>query len=193
MTPADWLMITGAAFASLICIALLYAAWKRPGRPIMLLVGWGALLAALVIAFFGNGDRGVSQIVVIAMIGATTVFALPLLKGIAPPVSLQRGRRQSGDGRTPSMNSIKTGLGAFWTFIVSGPLAGFIALFAAAGIFKIVRPDEGSPATAGVIAIISAVVLWALFSVLLLIEPRPGRRSAYAGAALAATAAWAFI
>ena len=85
------------------------------------------------------------------------------------------------------------GLSGIWTFLVAGPVAGAIAILASAVLFKLIRPEDGSPATAGVIAIIASVLIWAVLSVLLLIEPRAGRRSAYAGLALAATAAMASI
>ena len=68
-----------------------------------------------------------------------------------------------------------------------------IALFAAAGLFRVLRPAEGNPATAGVSVIIAAVVLWGLVSTLLLIEARPLRRTIYAMAGIALTSAAAFI
>ncbi|WP_300395838.1 hypothetical protein [Henriciella sp.] len=191
MTAIDWVMMTVAGLSGLVGLALLYSCWKRPGQPTLLAGGWGLLTVSVLLAFFANGDRGIAQASVILMAGATAVFCIPLLRGIAPPVATRRTRQHTG---TPKEgHPIRKGLSCVWTFLVTGPLAGVIALLASAALFKLIRPTDGNPATAGVIAIIAAVLIWAMVSVLLLIEPRTGRRSAYAGLALAVTAAIAFI
>lgn len=180
-----------ASLAAVASVGLLYLSWKSPGRPALLLGGWAALVGAFVVAGAMNGDRGVAQISLVIMAAATTIFALPLLKGIVPPQT--NGRQRRIEEVRPQTHRWRTGLSGIWTFIVTGPIAGVIALLASAGFFKLIRPAEGSPATAGAFAIIFAVVVWAALSVVLLIEPRSGRRSIYAGACLAASAALAFI
>ncbi|WP_143435305.1 hypothetical protein [Henriciella aquimarina] len=192
MTAFDWSMMTASGLMCLAALALLFLSWKRPGNVKALTGGWALLAGALVLAFFANGDRGVAQASVIAMAGATAFFAMPVLKGLAPPVAGAR-RRTRNEAEAPAGHPLRTGLLGVWTFLVAAPVAGVIAFLAAAGLFKLIRPAEGSAATAGTIAIIAAVLIWALVSVLLLIEPRAGRRSIYAGVALAATAAMAFI
>ena len=192
MTAIDWSMMIGSGLMCLGGLALLYLSWKAPGRPGLLAAGWALLAGAIVLAFTANADRGVAQASVIAMAGATIFFCVPLLRGIAPPVGNGRPRAR-GEESGQRGHPVLTGLSGVWTFLVAGPVAGAIAIFASAVLFKLIRPEDGSPATAGVIAIIASVLIWAVLSVLLLIEPRAGRRSAYAGLALAATAAMALI
>lgn len=192
MTPMDWSLMITAALSGLAGLGLLFRAWKQPGSRAVLAAGWLALAAACVLAFFGNGDRGVAQLSVIVMAGATAPFAVPLARGIAPPAGAGRARSRPPDPATSRRWGLQI-LSGIWTFLLTGPVAGAIAMFAAACLFELMRPAQGSPATAGILAIIAAVLLWAVLSVLLLIEPRAGRRSAYAGLALAATAAIAFV
>ena len=72
-------------------------------------------------------------------------------------------------------------------------MAGVIAMFGAAVYFRLAKPENASPATAGVTAIMLAVFGWAVISTLLLIEPRPLRRTVYAVVGLLATSIAAFI
>ena len=192
MTTGDWVMMILASLMTLTGLGLLLLSWKRPGRPIVLLGGWALLAGALVIAFAANGDRGIAQATLLAMAGAVMIFAVPVARGIAPPVAAVRARQTtaSPDGRRSPWFA---GLAGLWTFLLAGPLAGVIALFASAGLFRLIRPAEGSPATAGAAAIIAAILIWAGLSVLLLIEPSRGRRTIYAVLALAASTAAAFI
>jgi hypothetical protein len=192
MTVLDWSLMTAASLMGLAGLACLYASWKQPGRPVLLAGGWALLTAGIVTAFSGNGDRGVAQAVIVVMAAATAVFAVPIFRGLAPPVATGRVRAQARQSAVVARPWL-AGLSGLWTFLLTGPVAGGIALLAAAILFEAIRPADGSPATAGAIAIIAAVFLWALVSVLLLIEPRPRRRTLWAGAALAATALLAFI
>ncbi|MEQ9314412.1 MAG: hypothetical protein RLN72_01090 [Henriciella sp.] len=191
MTDLSWSLFIGASLLAVASVALLYSSWKTPGRPLFLLGGWAAMTAAIIAAGFANGDRGMAQLSIVIMAAATAIFVLPLMQGIVPPRTA--GRQRQDDVATVSHRPWRAGLSGIWTFILSGPVAGGIALFASAGFFKLIRPADGSPATAGALAIIFAVVVWAAVSVALLIEPRSGRRSIYAGACLAVSAALAFI
>lgn len=191
MTAFDWILLTGAGFMGLVGLALLFLSWKRPGTPVLLGSGWTLIAASAVISLIANGDRGLAQLSVVIIAAATVFFGIQLAGGIASPVGANRQRSR---GAEPSIQRPVTAtLSGIWTFLITGPVAGAIALFASAVLFKLIRPADGSPATAGIIAIMSAVFVWAILSVLLLIEPRAGRRSAYAGAALVVTAAAAFI
>ncbi|WP_300379168.1 hypothetical protein [Henriciella sp.] len=191
MTVLDWTLMSLATVMSLAGLALLFLSWKRPGRPAAIIVGWAFLSGALGLAFFANTDRGVAQISVILMLVAVAWFTRPLFSGVTPPRALSR-RRNTANAQ-PTGQPVLAGLSGFWTFVICGPVAGGIAFYAAAALFKILRPENGSPANAGIIAVIVAVCGWALASTLLLIEPRPGRRSVYAGAALAAAVTVALV
>lgn len=192
MTPTDFNLWIVASLMALAAVGLLYLSWKQSGRPFLLTSGWALAALSCVLSFCANGDRGVAQIVSIAMAAAVAFFAVPLLKGIAPPVSSARQRNTQAASSNTS-GAWVTGLSGVWTFLITGPVAGAIALLASAGLFKLMRPGEGSPATAGAFAIVTAVLLWAALSVILLMEPRPGRRSIYAGVGLVAASAAAFI
>ena len=193
MTAFEWSLLASAGAPSLGGLYALYAAWREPGRPFHVLAGWGLLLAGLGAGLIANGDRGLAQVCVIAMAGACAFFAVPMMRGIAPPVSAQRVREGAADASAARRSPLLAALSGVWTFLLSGPVAGIIALLASAGLFKALRAASVSIATAGASAIIAAVMLWALVSTLLLIEPRAGRRSLYAGAGLVLGFAVAFI
>lgn len=191
MTALDWSLMLAATLMSLGGLALLFLAWKQPGKPGALATGWLLLTGAVISGYLGNGDRGVAQICVIAMMFAFAWFTAPLLRGLTPPRG--HARRQRPEPATAMKHPVAAGLGGVWAFIICGPVAGAIALYGAAVLFKLLRPETGNPATAGIISIIAAVTGWAIVSTLLLIEPRPGRRSAYAGVALAAVMTAALV
>lgn len=191
MTISDWTLLTSAGLAGLAGLALLYLAWKKPGSPWFVGGGWALLAGSAISACVANGDRGLAQTTVIAIAGATVFFAVPLLGGATPPVAGQT--RRAAREPAPVRRPVRASLAGIWTFLITGPVAGAIALFGSAALFRAIRPESGSPATAGVVSILAAVLIWAALSVVLLIEPRPGRRSAFAGLALAATAALALI
>lgn len=190
MSTLDWILLTGAGLSGLAGLGLLYFSWKQPGRPVHLIAGWALLTVAIVTALFANGDRGIAQASVIVMAGATTLFAIPVFRGLAPPVALARARAEPV-GTVRASRPLRAGLSGLWAFTLTGPVAGGTALFSAAVLFELIRPTEGSPATAGVIAIIAAVFLWAVISVLLLIESRPFRRTLWACGGLWLSAALA--
>lgn len=192
MSDLDWALLIAASLLAITSVGLLFSSWKTPGRPLLLLGGWAAMSGALVAAGFANGDRGIAQLSLIVMATATAIFALPLFGGIVPPRTAA-GRQRPQEEALVRHSAWRAGLSGLWTFMLTGPVAGGIALFASAGFFKLVRPTDGSPATVGALAIAFAVVVWAALSAALLIEPRSGRRSIYAGAGLAASVALAFI
>ncbi|WP_084419497.1 hypothetical protein [Henriciella litoralis] len=193
MTMSDWIMLSMAGALGLGGLGALYLAWKRPGHALMLSAGWALLMGAVLVALVANGDRGVAQVSVVIMAGATALFAVPMFAGIAAPVPAARSRGRAPRRPMAGGHPVMAGLSGLCTFMITGPVAGIIALLASAGLFKLLRPADGSPATAGAIAIIAAVLLWAVISVLLLIEPRGWRRAVYAALALVAAALSAFI
>lgn len=192
MSTADWSLMILASLMTLAGVGLLFLSWKKAGRPAAILVGWAMLAGALVLSLLANGDRGIAQTALVAMAAAMAIFAVPLLGGIAPPFAEVRARQNSAAPKA-RRHPVLAGLSGFWTFLLAGPVAGATAFFASAGFFRVIRPADGSPATAGAIAIIAAILIWAVLSVLLLIEPRRGRRSFYAGLGFVASAAAAFI
>ena len=193
MTSFGWSLFLLAAAAGLGGLFMLYAAWKRPGRPFHVLGGWGLLIAALAGGLIANGDRGLAQISVIVMVAACVYLAVPMMRGLALPVADVRARAGGGEPTALASNPVLSGLAGVWTFLLTGPVAGGIALFGAAGLFKLLRVVSVGTATAGAIAIIASVVIWAVVSVLLLMEPRAGRRSAFAGSLLAFSLIAAFL
>lgn len=193
MTPLDWSFMTIAPVLALAGLALLFTAWKRPGRPRALLAGWALVAAGLVTAGFGNADRGVAQICAIAILVVTVWFGVELVQGIKAPRARERAGPSPPRKQVRVGDALSTGLSGFWTFLICGPIAGGIAIFASAGLFRLLRPENGNPATAAVIAVMNSVILWAILSTVLLIEPRGGRRSVYAGIGLMAAAIAAFV
>ena len=158
-----------------------------------MLGGWGLLIAALAGGLIANGDRGLAQVSVIVMVAACVYLAVPMMRGLALPVADVRARAGGGDAPVLASNPVLSGLAGIWTFLLTGPVAGGIALFGAAALFKLLQARSGGTATAGAIAIIASVVIWAVVSVLLLMEPRAGRRSVFAGGALAFSLIAAFL
>lgn len=193
MSTFGWSLFLLAAAAGLGGLYMLYAAWKRPGRPFHVLGGWGLLIAALAGGLIANGDRGLAQVSVIVMVAACVYLAVPMMRGLALPVADVRARAGGGDAPVLASNPVLSGLAGIWTFLLTGPVAGGIALFGAAALFKLLQALSVGTATAGAIAIIASVVIWAVVSVLLLMEPRAGRRSVFAGGALAFSLIAAFL
>ena len=191
MTGSDWIISIIAVASSLCGLASLYFAWKVRGRPDLILIGWGLQAISAVLFILANGDRGFAQGVVIAMSVVTALLCIPLLSGMR---DLHDGdvkvRNRAPEASESGVLSI---LGNIWTFLVAGPIAGLIALFSGAALFRVMKPADGNPATAAISVIILTVLLWALVSVLLLMESRPLRRTILALGATALTACLSFI
>ncbi|MAI90512.1 hypothetical protein [Ponticaulis sp.] len=171
---------------------LLFTAWKNRNSPISLSGGWALLLLAMVLSFIANSDRGVAQVSVIAMMLVSVFFIYIMTAGL-PSLDFEKSRRKvEVEPENPAATGLKV-LGSLWTFIVTGPLAGMIALFAGATVFRFIMPEDGNPITAGVICIILSATLWAVLSTFLLIEKSPIRRTLYAVGAVIVTGATAFI
>ena len=170
---------------------LLFYAWKHRYQPVALGAGWALIAAALIAAFIANVDRGVAQIIVIAMCLTGVFFAASLLSGL-PRADYAVGRNRKVDTSPAPSSPVRKNLARVWTFILTGPVAGIIALFAAATMFRVINRTPDQIATHGVLAIITAVVLWGVISVLLLMEARLMRRTLFAvsGAAIFAITAW---
>lgn len=185
------LYLTGIA-SSLCGLVFLYLAWKSAPKPVFVLAGWIALTLSSVLWFYANADRGIAQGIVVWMMVVSILLCLPLLRGMRDMHDKTnvkvRTKRTPMAGR-PVIDALQN----IWTFLLSGPVAGVIAIFLGGALFKILRPTDGNPATAAVTTIIVSVFLWALISVLLLIEPRPLRRSIYAGVSALAATALAFL
>lgn len=192
MTGTEWFLFFAGLVAFATGLVLLYTCWKNRNAPHRLIAGWGLILTACVLVGFGNSDRGIAQGLVVLMLLASTFFALPLFRGLTAPVPTSERKPAEKPAET-ALSKAKTIGGSVWTFILSGPVAGVIAMFGAAVYFRLAKPENASPATAGVTAIMLAVFGWAVISTLLLIEPRPLRRTVYAVAGLLATSIAAFI
>ena len=170
---------------------LLFYAWKHRSQPVALGAGWALIAAALIAAFIANADRGVAQIIVIAMCLTGVFFAANLLSGLTPADYVVERNRKADNSTSPSC-PVRKNLARVWTFILTGPVAGIIALFAAATMFRVINRTPDQIATHGVLAIITAVVLWGVISMLLLMEAKLMRRTLFAvsGAAIFAITAW---
>ena len=170
---------------------LLFYAWKHRSQPVALGAGWALIAAALIAAFIANADRGVAQIIVIATCLTGVFFAASLLSGL-PRADYAVGRNRKADTSPAPSSPVRKNLARVWTFILTGPVAGINALFAAATMFRVINRTPDQIATHGVLAIITAVVLWGVISVLLLMETRLMRRTllAVSGAAIFAITAW---
>lgn len=193
MTPVETIWLGTSLVAIAAGLALLYRAWREKSAPVSLITGWGLIILATIFAAFANSDRGIAQIWVIGMVIASVGFTLLAGQGLPPLKFTASDKAISRKELAASRHPVLKVVGSIWTLLLSGPIAGIIALLAAAAIFRVVRPETGNPATAGVSTILIAVLLWAFVSTILLIESRPLRRSIYGLAALGLTAAGAFI
>ena len=122
---------------------------------------------------------------------ACLLILAPLLKGVDGMHAYVRKARSETSEEAP-LTTMQV-LQNIWTFLVSGPIAGIAALLASAAMFRLLKPETGNPATVGVSAIILAILLWALFSVLMLMEARPIRRTIYAAGLCTVSALGAFL
>ena len=118
-------------------------------------------------------------------------FAVSVLSG-RPRADYAGVRNRKADTSPAPSSPVRKNRARVWTFILTGPVAGIIALFAAATMFRVINRTPDQIATHGVLAIITAVVLWGVISVLLLMEAKLMRRTLFAvsGAAIFAITAW---
>lgn len=191
MSGADWILFFASLSTSVGGLCLIYLSWKLRARPFLMAIGWGCLTLALVLAVFANGDRGFAQLASVAM---ALVSGFLIWKLSQQKVELNYSEtRRTADASQDKSNGVLSALSSVWTFIITGPISGAIAFLGAAVIFKLIRPETGSPANAGVAAIIIAILGWGALSTALLIEPRAIRRTLYALGGLLATGLAAFI
>ena len=191
MNTANWILLLTSLSTSVGGLCLIYLSWKWRNKPVLMAAGWAGLSISLVLAVLANGDRGFAQVASVAML---LVSFFLIWKLSAQPVSLNFAETKRAASIEPTAtNSWIALLSSVWTFLVTGPIAGAIAFLGAAGLFKLIRPEAGNPANAGVIAIIASILAWALVSTILLIESRPIRRTAYAFGGLVLTSLAAFI
>ncbi len=193
MSTLDWTLAALAVVSSLGGLTLLFFAWQKRQSPALILGGWAFLLVATALATIANGDRGTAQIIVVMMCVVTALLLFPLLRGATGMHSGTKARTRTNATASRERVSAKGLLGNIWTAILAGPVAGLIAIFASAGLFRVIRPEEGNPATSGIIAIILSVFLWALFSVLMLIESSVLQRTLYAVVGTVLTATLSFV
>jgi len=193
MTATDYLLAILAVLGGVSGLALLFTVWRKPGRPGLLALGWALVVASLVVWFMINLDRGVAQIASLLMLvvaGAITVPGLLGTNGLQAPL-----RERDAPAGAPRSALQRTGgiASGIWTFLLAGPIAGAISIYAGGAILRATAPDTGSPTNAAVTAFIISLFLWALLSTLLLMEKRKLRRTLYAAAALAVVLCAAFI
>jgi hypothetical protein len=193
MSPTDYILAVLAAFGGLAGLALLYAVWRKPGRPSLLALGWGLVLASLVVWFEVNLDRGLAQVTSFLMLVVAATITWPGLRGTN---GLQTSvREREVPVSTPRSALQRTGdIGSgIWTFLLAGPIMGAISIYAGGALLRVTKPETGSPTNAVVTAFMLSLVLWALLSALVLMEKRKLRRTFYAVAALAVVLCAALI
>ena len=78
-------------------------------------------------------------------------------------------------------------------FLLAGPAAGAISLYAGGALLRLTKPEIGNPTNAVVVAFLFSLSLWAVLSTLVLMEKRKLRRSVYVVVALAAVLCAALI
>jgi hypothetical protein len=184
MTLTDYALAILSACGGLAGLVLLFAVWRKPGRPLLLGLGWALVTASLVIWFLVNLDRGVAQVSSLLMLLVAFAITWPGLKGVNGLQAPVRVRKVALARPSASQLAVRIGSGV-WTFLLAGPIAGAIALYAGGALLRATAPDTGNPANAAVSAYIISLFLWALISTLLLMEKHSLRRTLYAGGALA--------
>lgn len=193
MSSADYILAILAALGGLSGLVLLHSVWRKPGRPAILALGWGLVLAGLVVWFLVNLDRGVAQIASLLMLVVAGAITWPGLRGTNGLQAAIRARDMPASAPQPVLRRVVDVGSGVWTFLLAGPIAGAISMYAGAALLRVISPETGNPANALVTAFIISLVLWALLSTLLLMERHKLRRSLYAAAALAGALCAAFI
>lgn len=193
MSPTDYIFAMIAALAGFAGLAMLYSVWRKPGRPVMLAVGWVLVLSTLVVWFAVNMDRGVAQIASVLMLIVATAITWPGLlgtNGMHAPVRSREPAMQNQHTALQRAGAIGSGV---WTFLLAGPIAGIISMYAGAAVLRVIVPETGNPANAAISAFLLSLVLWALLSALFLMEARKLRRTLYALGACVVVLTAAFI
>lgn len=172
-----------AALLSLAGIAVLYAAWRRPGRSVLLCAaGWGLLaVSAVPWAAAGGSDRGVALGLTVIMAGAL------LLIGVT---GQWRGGKSRRERRTATAAAEPVS-GAGWRHwvrlsLVAGPLAAATAFALSLPIMHITAWTEANRLMAAASAI---VILWSAGAVWACATPHlPRVSTTLAGLAVAGSA-----
>ena len=193
MSHADYILAILASVGGLFGLALLFAVWRKPGRPFLLVLGWALVAASLVVWFVVNFDRGVAQVASLLMLIVAGAITLPGLRGTNGLQAPVRNREVPDRARqSPLRMTADIGSG-IWTFLLAGPAAGAISLYAGGALLRLTKPEIGNPTNAVVVAFLVSLSLWAVLSTLVLMEKRKLRRSVYVVVALAAVLCAALI
>lgn len=171
MPSLDLFMAMFAGVLSLGGLAVLYLAWRRPGRSIPLLVlGWGLLVvSALPWAAAGGADRGPALAMVAVSAAALLLIGITgQWRGAAP-----RRRREATPAAEPAGG---TGWG-HWSLVilVAGPLAAAAAF--ALGL-PFMRVDSWAESDRLVASAFAIVILWSAAAVWVCATPRLMRATA---------------
>ena len=128
MSHADYILAILASVGGIFGLALLFAVWRKPGRPVLLVLGWALVAASLVVWFVVNFDRGVAQVASLLMLIVAGAITLPGLRGTNGLQAPVRNREVPDRARrSPLQMTADIGSG-IWTFLLAGPAAGPLQL-----------------------------------------------------------------
>ena len=154
--------------------------WCSDGR------WWPQVLSYGLLSILISGSASAN----VASTGAITLPGLRGTNGLQAPV---RNREVPDRARrSPLQMTADIGSG-IWTFLLAGPAAGAISLYAGGALLRLTKPEIGNPTNAVVVAFLVSLSLWAVLSTLVLMEKRKLRRSVYVVVALAAVLCAALI
>lgn len=197
MNMTNMLSDVAAAFAACVGVVLLYLAWKGRAKPASLVAGWGALFVAVVIASVMRGDRAVAEVLALVASVVVLFLTVPSILGLfgAPSPSKGAVKRRASTAPAPAVRRRSVAIGAaVWTFMLTGPIAGIAAIYAAAAFYGALRSDAPDViANVGVLSVVAGLFFWATLTTVLLMEPRLLRRTIYGLGAAGAAVAVAFI
>ena len=164
----DNALIWGAAALALAGVAMLRLSWGRPTRSARLNVaGWGALLAALVVADRGAGEWGIAIAVLTATFTAFIALAFaaakPARKGRAKAV---RTSHQGSDEISPARKS------GWLTFAIAGPFALGASVLLALAVRALILGAGGAEADGNVALLATVPIAWPVISFALLMMTR---------------------
>jgi hypothetical protein len=152
----------GTLFA-ILSIGTLRTAWSRPRRSVTLnTVGWGLLLAGLLVSAQAHGAWGIT-VAGLAATGTALLLLLPdaVMRRVPPKPALTRS--------VPERAPLKLGRRVV-TFLLTVPLGFAVSLALAVGGYVLADLAGWHPANSVMLALMLLPILWAIFATLLLMK-----------------------
>ncbi|MFC0203845.1 hypothetical protein [Novosphingobium soli] len=174
-----------AALAGVGGVAVLRAAWSRPQRSFILVtLGWGLLLASLVLGAISGGAWGCAVASLWAMGAAFAALAWAAIS--SPPGKGQASNRRVG--MLPGRGEPRRIGGRLLTFALVAVVSALLAIGAALAVGALARAAGWSAANANAMLLFTMPLAWSVIAYAVLVQAT--RKGQFKALALASLPTW---